>query len=49
MVLDQIVVQGLLFLHTYIRNGGGLDSFDEDYRTLAIVIFLLMQPIECGC
>lgn len=45
MVLDQIVVQGLLFLHTYIRNGGGLDSFDEDYRTLAIVIFLLMQLI----
>ena len=41
MILDQIVVQGLLALHTYSLDG----EFDDDYRILAIIIFLLMQVI----
>lgn len=41
MILDQVVVQGLLLLHTYWRSG----EFDEDYRILAIVVFLLMQVL----
>ena len=41
MLLDQIVVQGLLVLHTYLRTGG----FPEEYLTLAFIVFLLMQII----
>jgi putative colanic acid biosynthesis UDP-glucose lipid carrier transferase len=41
MILDQIVVQGLLAIYTYQRSG----EFDENYRVLAIVVFLLMLVI----
>ncbi|MFT7304770.1 MAG: putative colanic acid biosynthesis UDP-glucose lipid carrier transferase [Candidatus Azotimanducaceae bacterium] len=41
MILDQVVVQGLLLLHTYWRAG----ELDDDYRVLAIIVFLLMQVV----
>ncbi len=41
MLLDHIVVQSLLIVHTYLRN----DEFSDEYRILAIITFLLMTII----
>ena len=41
MLLDHMAVQGLLFLHTFIRT----DEFSNEYRILAIITFLLMTMI----
>lgn len=44
MILDQVVVQGLLAFHTFQRTG----EFNEEYRVLAIIVFLLMALIYRG-
>jgi putative colanic acid biosynthesis UDP-glucose lipid carrier transferase len=41
MVLDHVAVQSLLFFHTFART----DEFSDEYRILAVVIFLLMVII----
>ncbi|MBV1878315.1 MAG: undecaprenyl-phosphate glucose phosphotransferase [Pseudomonadales bacterium] len=41
MVLDHLVVQSLLYIHTYIR----IDDFSNEYRILAVITFLLMTVI----
>ncbi|MFT4711603.1 MAG: putative colanic acid biosynthesis UDP-glucose lipid carrier transferase [Candidatus Azotimanducaceae bacterium] len=41
MILDHVLVQSLLFLHTFTRT----EQFSDEYRTLAIIIFLLMLII----
>ncbi len=43
MVLDHIVVQSLLVLHTILRTDD--DAFPVEYRVLAVVTFLLMTLI----
>lgn len=41
MLLDNIAVQGLLFVHTYMKTGG----YPIEYGVLAIITFLLMMVI----
>ena len=41
MVLDHVAVQSLLFFHTFART----DEFSDEYRILAVIIFLLMVII----
>ena len=41
IVLDHILVQGLLFGHTFLRT----DEYSDEYRILAILAFLLMTII----